>query len=71
MDPQATWNSLQQAYGRKDWQEARELAQSLLDWLGRGGFAPFTGNGDPADMAEQRDNATRFCRLVIDLTTAK
>ena len=71
MDPQATWNSLQKAYGRKDWQEAREFAQSLLDWLRRGGFAPFTGNGDPADMAEQRGNATRFCRLVIKLTAGK
>jgi hypothetical protein len=71
MDPQATWNSLQKAYGRKEWQEARELARSLLDWLHRDGFPPFTGNGDPTDMAEQRGNATRFCRLVIDLTKAK
>jgi hypothetical protein len=71
MDPQATWNSLQEACRRNDREGARELAQSLLDWLGRGGFPPSTGDGDAADMAEQRSNATRFCRLVIEQTAGE
>ncbi len=38
MDPQAAWNQLQEAYRVRDWETVRELAQSLLDWLERGGF---------------------------------
>lgn len=44
MDPQATWNHLQQAFKEHDWDEVEELAQALLAWLRKGGFPPNLGH---------------------------
>lgn len=68
MDPQATWEQLQEAYGNADWETARELAQALLEWLRRGGFPPTIQAGDSADLAEQRAIVIRFCRETIERT---
>jgi hypothetical protein len=40
MDPQATWDELQDAIRRGDQEITRERALSLLGWLARGGFPP-------------------------------
>lgn len=40
MDPSAAWNSLLMAYATKQWADAIEPAEALLDWLNGGGFAP-------------------------------
>lgn len=37
MDPQATWDELQNAIYRGDQEITRELALSLMGWLARGG----------------------------------
>ena len=65
MDPQATWEQLQEAYGNAEWETVRELAQALLDWLDSGGFPPTTQAGDTADLAERCARVTRFCRNAI------
>ena len=65
MDPQAAWDRLQDAYCEGDWEEVRELAESLLDWLNRGGFSPVTTPAEPHDTARQRAEAARFCRSVL------
>lgn len=42
MDPQATWDSLIQAWSKRHWDEVSELSESLLAWLAKGGFPPET-----------------------------
>ncbi len=65
MDPQATWEQLQEAYGNAEWETAGELAQALLDWLDSGGFPPITQAGETADLAERCARVKRFCRDAI------
>ena len=65
MDPQVAWKELQFAYRERDWDEVRELAQSLLDWLQRGGFPP-TVLGKPfSDPEQHREVARAFCRRAL------
>lgn len=40
MDPQAAWDQMLAAYAAGEYESAEEFAQSLRDWLGRGGFPP-------------------------------
>lgn len=40
MDPQAVYQELLDALRQHDMETARELAETLHDWLARGGFAP-------------------------------
>lgn len=65
MDPQAAWDQLQEALRIGDREAVRELAQSLLDWLERGGFPPGTAAGRPDEIARQRATVTRFCRTAL------
>ncbi|MFM9959949.1 MAG: hypothetical protein ACKV2Q_01850 [Planctomycetaceae bacterium] len=65
MDPQAAWDQLQEAFRVHDGEAVRELAQSLLDWLDRGGFSPVTSEGNRNDSARQRAIVIRFCNSVL------
>lgn len=69
MDPQATWSQLQDACRDEDWDAADELAQSLLNWLQRGGFSPVTSSGNPHDAAQQRELVIQFCESVLQRRT--
>lgn len=40
MDPQQTWTDMLAALEQREWEDARELAASLLNWLNIGGFPP-------------------------------
>ena len=61
MDPQATWNHLQQAFKEHDWDEVEELAQALLAWLRKGGFPPNLGaEWDP-----------EFARIIIPVVVER
>ena len=40
MDPTATWVDLSQAVADDKWGRAGELADSLIEWLAKGGFPP-------------------------------
>jgi len=42
MDPHQTWADMLDALNRKDWDEAKELADALYEWLRNGGFPPTT-----------------------------
>ncbi|QDT13398.1 hypothetical protein [Planctomycetes bacterium K23_9] len=42
MDPQATWESLLAEWQAGNWLEVFELAEALLGWLQKDGFAPET-----------------------------
>ena len=65
MDPQATWDQLQEAYRLLDRVAAQELAQSLLDWLARDGFPPVTAEQDRHNIAQRRVTAIRFCNSIL------
>jgi uncharacterized protein (UPF0262 family) len=40
MDPAAAWRELTDALGRGDHDTAKERAEALIDWIGKGGFNP-------------------------------
>lgn len=68
MDPQAAWNEIQAAHRAGDRETVRELAQSLLDWLARGGFPPVTSAGEAAPADRHRKVAEEFCRQTLRRT---
>ena len=70
MDPQVTWQNLHEAFRERNWDEARELARSLLDWLQRGGFSPSVQGIPSTDPDLHRQAAQAFCRRVLREATA-
>jgi hypothetical protein len=63
MDPQATWDELQEAYAEEDGQRVRELGQALHEWLDRGGFPPRTTQGRA--RGEAWDRAIARCVAAV------
>ncbi len=43
MDPDACWKELEEAVNTAMWGIAIERAESLLEWLAKGGFPPTIG----------------------------
>lgn len=71
MDPQATWLAMIQALVDDDREAASDHANSLYDWLERGGFAPkvlpeLGQANDPVSVAHQLDRKIAFfvCAIV-------
>ena len=68
MDPQQTWTDMLDALKQNDHQEAKELAEALLDWLRKGGFPPIVV-GDESLGADWHRTITAFiCRSVVSRT---
>jgi len=65
MDPQATWDELQDAIRCNDLEITRERALSLLDWLARGGFPPVTSTDPTMDADAHQNAAKECCRRVL------
>ncbi len=42
MDPQQVWADKLDALERKQWDNAKELADALYGWMNKGGFPPLT-----------------------------
>ena len=42
MDPQAAWNEMLEAILQRDWEQALERAEGLLEWMRKGGAPPQT-----------------------------
>lgn len=40
MDPNQAWDEMLIAFATKQWVEAKDTAQALVDWLEADGFAP-------------------------------
>jgi hypothetical protein len=61
MDPNATLRDLLEALKDRDWDRVQELSQSLLSWMGNGGFPPITMG--PKELGNQwhRTFATFVC----------
>ena len=54
MDPQATWTQMLCAVSQREWDEAQEFAEALLEWMRKGGVPPQTVN---ANMRHQWNRA--------------
>ena len=65
MDPQATWDELQDAIRRNDPEITRDRALSLLGWLARGGFPPVTSDDPAMNSDAHRQAALDCCRNVL------
>lgn len=65
MDPNATWSELLQALIEDDWPAALEAAETLAEWLRRGGFAPQIVTHFPPEHPLQREFAEAVCEHVL------
>ena len=66
MDPQAAWTNLLDAYEANDWEAAREAAEALRQWIGRGGFPPKTLDHRTMTDAWHRAATLAACQFVLD-----
>ena len=64
MDPQKTWDDMLNALQRKQWDEAKELADNLYGWLRRRGFPPTTV-GDESLGKQWHDTVAQFVCLIV------
>ncbi|MCA9026795.1 MAG: hypothetical protein KDA86_16430 [Planctomycetaceae bacterium] len=70
MDPQVTWEVLLESIADCNYAEAREMAETLLSWLDRGGFPPQTL---PRVLSNDQDRTICLfvCRQVLTEWTIK
>ncbi|MEZ6055453.1 MAG: hypothetical protein R3C01_01990 [Planctomycetaceae bacterium] len=66
MDPQQTWADMLEALYRKRWSEAKERADTLLEWLQSGGFPPVTIGDNSLGNPWHRTIASFVCRTVAN-----
>ena len=71
MDPQATWQSMIQALIDDDRESASEHAQSLIDWLDRGGFSPRVLPDLGQAASDPESPAYRIDRLIVSYVCAR
>ncbi len=71
MDPQATWKMLLEARDNRDWPAAQEAAQTLLEWLDRGGFPPRIVSCWELSVDWDRRLARRACLRILDRVKKK
>ena len=64
MDPQQTWANMLDALKRKAWNDAKELADDLYEWVRRGGFPPVTV-GDEALGRQWHKTIALFTCLAV------
>jgi hypothetical protein len=68
MDPNSTWTELLQALIDDDWPAAFEAAETLAEWLRRGGFPPQIVTHFPPEHPLQRRFAMAVCEHVLQAT---
>ena len=64
MDPHQTWADMLDALKRKEWDEAKDLADALYEWIRKGGFPPITV-GDESLGKEWHKTITSFTCLAV------
>ena len=68
MDPNATWSELLQSLTDDDWPAALDAAETLAEWLRRGGFPPQIVTYYPPDHPLHRRFAQAVCEQVLQAT---
>lgn len=66
MDPQLCWNNLLDALRLNQRDNARELVESLREWLRKGGFPPTIVGDESLGAAWHRTIAIFVCELVLN-----
>ena len=64
MDPHQTWADMLDALKRKEWGQAKELADVLYEWIRKGGFPPVT-IGDESLGKNWHKTITTFTCLAV------
>ncbi len=68
MDPQAAWNEMLEAIDQRDWEQAAEPAEALLEWMRKGGVPPQTSG---VTMRHQWNQATAEFGCLMTLHLVK
>lgn len=68
MDPTATWTLLLQALIDDDWEAAVLAAETLQEWLQRGGFAPLVASRFPQDHPFHRTLVLTVCNHILQIS---
>lgn len=66
MDPHQTWADMLDALNRKEWDDAKELADALYEWLRKGGFPPTTVGDESVGKQWHKTIASFTCLAVAN-----
>lgn len=66
MDPHQTWSDMLDALNRKEWDEAKELADALYEWLCKGGFPPTTVGDESLGKQWHKTIASFTCLAIAN-----
>lgn len=66
MDPHQTWADMLSSLKRKQWGDAKELADALYDWIRKGGFPPVTIGDESLGKSWHRTIASFTCLAVAN-----
>ena len=69
MDPHQTWTDILDALRRKQWDEAKELADALYEWIRKGGFPPVTIGDESLGKQWPKTIASFACLCVVNKVT--
>lgn len=69
MDPHQTWTDMLDALRRKQWDEAKELADALSEWIRKGGFPPVTVGDQSLGKEWHKTIASITCLCVANKVT--
>lgn len=71
MDPETAWKEMMEAAAARDWPQAEEFAQALLEWLAKGGFPPRTSPHEGLTREWHVEIAKAVCRSAIKQARAR
>lgn len=66
MDPHRTWADMLDALKRKEWDDAKELADALYEWLRKGGFPPTTVGDESLGKQWHKTIASFTCLAIAN-----
>ena len=66
MDPQQTWTDMLEALKHKEWDDAKELADALYEWIRKHGFPPVTVGDESLGKNWHKTIASFTCLVVAN-----
>lgn len=66
MDPQQTWTDMLDALKCKRWDDAKEAADELYEWVRKRGFPPTTVGDESLGVEWHRTIASFVCLIVAN-----